>query len=915
MRRPPVHPVRPFDMARQMALSSFSSRFPFRSTFWTSLFCLVLALSHLARVCHSQEVETQQPAGPDLKAPLFWADGITQIDELDAYQRLGLNTVVVRLDWLATAGGEISAANLRPQRAFAEAAAKRGLNIIYALPAAPTGLDGSFRLSAGSEAYMALWSTWMQDAVAAMRSTPNLIGWMLPDDPRALPMFDDIGFQRWLRQNYANHTIINRQWHANFESMDDIGITDVGQLVAAWKGELAPTEAEVANANNRLTKKAFGNDWAFHPAALSLAHYKWDAYRALLTAWVSALRGQDNAHLVLSGRTPDYAQLLSLPAGIDISMPDMSPGVAEDDIVTHNPQAIDIARRGGKFGVVPILSPRQSPQLPAAALPDLTKRWIGEAWTRGSRGLGFGSWHDLQQVPGLTLAIGQELDRLTRGKEASLWGGVPINTTAVLVTPLADGATLLFGAPPAQFPRGLYGFGEDLVNGEPSNLIWMLRWGTAFGGVDYLSPDDLTEAPLERYTTIMAPQALSVSGDTTELLSNYVANGGILISDLGIGALQNGGQVNALPPPLASLFGVPGGFDVRSLSFNLNGVSSHPLLPTWSKMNEERRGVPLSIGDGPNGMAFMGPAGLSPVSPAAQIVATGPRIQEMTGGNRIFSTQLTINSVGRGFAVFAPFRLWTYWRPGHPGFDTFFGEIISRGATVVMSGASSMVPAPVTAALGEPIFPEVVNHTSGVTLTNHSAQGTVPQLAAVQTSGAGDWLWSGALTFFPSNVDFAVASGRRPPIEDATEHEARPHGVVLYDVLPFGESHSLVMRPISVQNRAGGPLSAQIIEESPKRVKVDVWPNAQKVVAQKLNWESVLGESAPVRITLVSTPDGYQALPGSKHRAVIVDYSKSTGKNKFLTVEKQAVAGADGRLVFEFSGTACEATITPVLQP
>ncbi|RYG71239.1 hypothetical protein EON80_05530 [bacterium] len=870
-------------------------------------------MSCLSSAGNAQEGETTRQ-GTDLnpRAPLFWADGITQIADLDAYQRTGFNTVIVRLTWQATAGGEISAVNLVPQRNFAEAAAKRGMRVIYALPAAPTGLDGAFRLAADSEAYIALWTTWLQGAIATMRDTPNLVGWMLPDDPRGLPIYDDIGFQRWLGQNYASQAVINRQWNANFRDLDDVSIGDVGQLVDTWRGAPKVDEKDVNSGAREVVRPTFGRDWAFHPAALALAQYKWDAYRALLTAWVGAIRGEDNSHLVLSGRTPDYAQLLSFPAGIDIAVPDMSPGVAEDDIVTHNPQGIDIARRGGKFGVMPVLSPRQSPQLPVSALPDLTRRWIDEAWSHGSKGIGFDDWNDLRKVPGLPLAINGEFTKLSRGSVSAVWGSTPVNTTAVLLTPLADGATLLFGAPPAQFPRGLYGFGEDLVNGEPSNLVWALRWGTAFGGVDYLSPDDLGEATLDRYTTILAPQALSATGDTTSQLSEYVAAGGILISDLGIGALQNGGQVNALPPPVAALFGVPTDYDVRFMNFNLNGVTPHQLLPTWGKQIEVRPGVPLTIGDGLGGMAFNGPVGLSPVQPGAQILATGPRVQEAGGGNRIFATQLTINSVGRGYAIYAPFRLWNSWRPGHAGFDTFLGEIISRGSTVVMSGASSMVPSPATAAVGQPLYPEIVNHATGLTLTNHSAADTDAQLAAVQTSGAGDWLWSGAMVHFPANDSFPVASGRRAPIEDATEFEARPHTVALYDVLPFGEAHNLTMRPIAVQNRAGGPVAAVIEEETEARLKLGIWPNAPSVVSKKTEWQSILGEAAPVRVTLVTTPDSYQAMPGSKHRAVIVDYSKSTGKNKFLTTEKVAVTGADGRLIFEFTGVACEVTITPM---
>jgi hypothetical protein len=879
--------------------------------------CLVFCLGLLGTVGSvqkgsAQEAETGQRTVSNPRAPIFWADGITQISDLDAYKRVGFNTVVVRLTWLANENNEISAVNLAPQRAFAEAAAERDLKVIYALPAAPTGLDGSFRLSANSEAYISLWTTWLQDAVATLRTTPNLIGWMLPDDPRGLPIFDDIGFKRWLFDNYANRDIINRQWSSSFESIDDISIADVNELAATWRGDTTPTAQELATGASEITRRAFGRDWAFHPAALSLANYKWDAYRALLTAWVGALRGEDNSHLVFSGRTPDYAQLLSLPAGIDISMPDLSPGVAEDDIVTHNPQAIDIARRAGKFGVLPMFSPHQSAQLPIAAIPGLTRRWIEEAWSRGARGIGFDSWGNVRQVPGLPAAVSEEIGKLSQPSRILGWGQAPVNTTAVLLTPLADGATLQFGTPPDQYPRGLYGFGDDFIRGEPSNLVWMLRWGTAFGGVDYLSPDDLNEAPLERYTTLLAPQTLSATSDTVTALSNYVTGGGVLVADLGLGALQNGGQVNAMPPALATLFGVPGSFDVQPLSFNLNGVGLHPLLPTWSEMTRQRPGVALTLGDGPNSAAFAGPVGFSPIPPTAQIIASGPRIPQNSGGNtRLTSTQLTINNVGRGYAIFAPFRLWSYWKPGQNGFDTFFGEIMSRGATVVMAGATSMVPSPVNAKMGATFFPEIVNHASGITLTNHNSPDSMAMYTAVQTSGAGDWLWSGGITHFPPNAEFPVASGRRAPIEGATEYESQPHAVVLYSVLDPGEVRPMNMRPIAAQNRGGGPLAAQIEEESEQQLKVNLWSNALTVVRAEDSWRSAVGDAATIRLTVVSAPDGYQAMPGTRHRITVTDYSKPTGKNKFLTTEKFVVAGADGRLVFEFNGASCAVTITP----
>ena len=846
--------------------------------------------------------------------PLFWADGITQISELGAYKAQGFNTVVVRLTWTPADNGEISALDLAPQRAFAEAAAQRGLGVIYAIPAAPTGLDTQFRLAADSDAYISLWTTWLQDAVASLKNTPGLLGWMLPDDPRGLPLFDDTGFRRWLSQNYANLDVINRQWHANWKGFDDVSLFDVEQLIGDWKGNTSLSEEEIS-ANLPTVRRTYGRNWAFHPAALAVASYKWDAYRALLTAWVGALRGEDGAHLVFSGRMPDYAQLLSLPSGIDVSMPDMAPSVAENDIVTHNPQAIDIARRGGKFAVVPMFSPRESLDLPAAALPDLSRRWMEEACARGARGVAFDSWQTLRETATLARSISDEISKLSAPAYAKIWGEAPVNTSAVLLSPLAEGTVAQIGVPPQSASRGLYGFGDDLVSGEPANLVWMLRWGTAFGGVDYLSPDDLGEASIDHYTTLLAPQALSATADVTAHLSSYVAGGGVLVADLGLGALQNGGQVNALSPPLANLFGVPSAFEVQPLSFNLNGASGHPLFPDWSGRIELRPGLALTMGDGPNQAAFAGPVGLSLAAPppGVTVLAMGPRLPQTIGTvKRVLSSQLTINSVGQGHALFAPFRLWSFWRPGQPGFDAFFGDLMSRGATVGLAGSSALVPSPVNAAIGQTLFPEIANRATGVTLTNHNAPGEAGQMAALQTASAGDWLWSGAIVHLSPRADFEFVGGRPAPIDNGSELEERARPVSLHAVLLPGQTQPMSMRPIAAQNLAGGPIAAEIVEESARRLKINCWPGALTVLIEGEKWQPTVTETgAPTRLTVVSSPDGYVAAPGTRHRVRVIDYAKSLGKKGFATTEKIVTANADGRLIIEFSGGACAVDIAP----
>jgi hypothetical protein len=43
-----------------------------------------------------------------IPSPLFWADGLTRADELEAYQATGFNTVVVRLFWQPSPDGSLN---------------------------------------------------------------------------------------------------------------------------------------------------------------------------------------------------------------------------------------------------------------------------------------------------------------------------------------------------------------------------------------------------------------------------------------------------------------------------------------------------------------------------------------------------------------------------------------------------------------------------------------------------------------------------------------------------------------------------------------------------------------------------------------------------------------------------------------
>ena len=853
-------------------------------------------------------------------APLFWASDITSADDLPAYKSIGLNTVVVRLSWDPNfAPNDLTALNLAPQRTFAEAAAKAGLNVIYALPPTPQGMEFKLRIAGDSPSYGLVWTTWASGAIRSLRDTPGLIGWMLPDDPRALPIFDDMGLRRWIERNYASVDVLNAQWNSAFGSVDEVTLDNVEALIKQQQTQSAlldsPPLGQLGTPNAPLTDNV-----AFHPAALALAAYRWEAYRELLVTWIGVVRGADANHLLFSGELPDYAQLLSMPTGVDVMMPALAPSVIESDIATHNPQAIDIARRGGRFAAMPVFSVRGTGTLPVEALPELSKRWMQEACARGAVGVALDSWPDLKTNLDLRQSLLEKIRELNGAPARALWGAPPVATTAVVLTPLADGATLGFGPIALGGRRGLYGWAQDLVPGEPSNLVWSLRWGTAFGGVDYLAPEDLN-GPLDQYNAILAPQMLSCSLENQTALTNYVSGGGVLVADLGLGALQSGGQAGVLPPAMRLLFGVPGAYSVRPASFDLKGAGQHEVIPKWSEDLQKRNNLTLTDGDAPGSFAFGGPTGFSVVPPVATIIGLGPQIGTLLGNTpALLSAPLTVNNAGRGYAVFAPFRMWANWRPGHLGFDSFFGPLMARGATLAVNQnaqgqVGDVTPASVYLPEGLTRFPEIVNRPQDVTFIDHDAPGQTLQLVGVETTGVGDWLWSGGIAQLPNAQDVNLVGGRPTPIDNPSPLESRIRPLRLFASTTPGTLLNMKMEPISVQNLGGGPLCGQVISNTRAGAEIYLWPNANSIAPAESGdvWQPVPAFPAKFRLTVYSSPDGVAWKPGTRVRAKITSYAlvklKKGNKVNSSTDQKTAVVNAYGRATWEFESASCRVEI------
>lgn len=875
---------------------------------WVGACFVFLVPAFLALPARPQAGESG-PAPTGLVAPregatgkrFFWCAGLSKASELDSYVAAGFDTLVVPLEWQTGEDPNGDQASFAPQALLAKEGAKRGLKIIFALPAAPKGVGA--RISANSPSYAAVWTNWAQGAIGALADTPNLAGWMLPDDARALMSLDDAGFRRYLQGHFASIDALNARWNTRFDDFDAINVDEVSNLVTALNRSNAASNSNARSGSKGASsnRETGSRETGFHPAALFLADWKRGEWSDLVTLWAGTIRGADARHLVFSGACPDYAQLLAMPEGVDVSVSSVGPSVAENDIVTSNPQSLDIARRAGTHAAIARFSLAGSEDLPPAAVAQLLGRWVDAALAHGSRGIAFSGFQGLAENPDLSQVVTKTLKRVKAERDDP---DAPIASFAVLLEPLAEGASPQLGATPA--PRGLYGFGEGLVSGEPSNLVESLRWGTAFGGADFLTPDDLDRVDLSRYSTILAPQLLDCPPDTAKKLEDYVQNGGVLVADLGLGALQNGGSLSALPPALSQLAGGAGPFQVSESAFNLRGAAPNELFPTWGKLLEVRPNMTLTSGDGSDETAFDGPTGFAPPPAKASVVATG----SSDGRNR---AALSLAHAGRGAFAFAPFRLWANWGPGQNGFDAFHGDLLARGSLLAVPVAA-LTPFPVGTSFGSTIFPEIVNRPTSLSFLNHSASNQRPQYATLDTTGTGDWLWSNAVVHLPNTSDSPLGAARPAPIEAPDDVEKRARPLSLFVFLRAGERVRCQERPVSVQNRAGGSISAQIGAESAAAMVINVWGDTLQI-ATPLNgqgWQPIpLGGTTPFRLTVVDKPGGYRCPPGSRHRVSIREMSQPVNARQNALSSQFVVADRGGRLRFEFSGNACQVQITP----
>jgi len=590
----------------------------------------------------------------------FSAEGLRSPEELSAYTKAGMSVLWVQINYRMD--GDFS-----DYDALLDEADRMKVPYIIALDLRPPPmLRQTLRCAPHDPAYLVWLGRWLDTVISHFRQRPNLLGYALGREVDEVVSYDDEGFVLFLQSRYQSLEQLSKSWQLPVNS---------------W---LVP-QAVAMQADDQQSPLQYGRP------SLDAALYRWTTLHNLLTLWAQEVRRRDPnpQHLLFAGPLTTYRSLGVIPPDYQGVIPFLSPERAEADWLAHNCHAVAIARRGGRFIVVPMLTTRLKDG--RVILPEALIRWSMAAIAMGARGVIFNDWSAINDFP----AVRENLAALISRVQSEIpENASPVTRTAILYTPFGEGTLDAQGFP-------LYGFALlpgaqtqplRLTWDEPASLFFSLRFN-AWGTVDAITPFELTPETLSRYRVLFAPVAAYLEPAMQANLASFVANGGIVVADLGLGAFQAEAPFQTFPPTLRELFGLT---VIRrlvvgpSIRTNMVVVRSHPLFPN----------IPEGFEIGNQTGAFGPVLGLMPAARShywalLTVARTGKRFVRQGSEIRVLPgiperAAVLINSYGRGYAVFASTFLWTLWSPKDVGFDLFHGSLIERGSALRVVG--SFVP-------------------------------------------------------------------------------------------------------------------------------------------------------------------------------------------------------------------------------
>ena len=550
--------------------------------------------------------------------PLFWAEGLADPADLELYEKLGLNTVLIRIR-------DLKPESQKRHRALLDRASEKGLSAMIAL--SPGEWEGEglpvTPLDAG---YRAAVQRFVRQAVSQFKGSPALMGWLVEGVDPLQVSYSDRDFQGYLQVWYKDLDSLNQAW---------------GGILDEWYQ--VTLAAAVA-----LDKKKIGG-WGI--ASIDLACYYRQAYQDLLAVWAREVHAVDRDHLMLAGIQNSYKTMISVPGEYDGMVIGLYPGLVENDPLTHNVHGVDIARQANRFVAVPTFN------ISGGVTPTQLSSWIAEAVVHGAGGFACWNWDILKQREDLRQTLTANIKFI---EDQNLCPLSPLPRVAVIYEPFAPGY-LVNGRP-------IYGYMAWVAMGEPADLFFSLRTGTAYGQVDYISEEMLSRSKLDNYGVILAPQALYLSPESQQALGAYVANGGVLVADFGVGMYQAGGTPLRLTPTLQQIFGIREITDVTKRDkANFAVWTPHPLFPSL-KQGAVTSGIQ---GDA----TFSGLMGVPSLETDVVPVLARPLLGTAAPG-------ILLRQVGKGFGIYTATRLWQNWLPGSRLFAEFHGDLFSRGSEI-----------------------------------------------------------------------------------------------------------------------------------------------------------------------------------------------------------------------------------------
>jgi Beta-galactosidase trimerisation domain. len=487
---------------------------------------------------------TAQPTMPD-----WWlaADGLRDPDDLPLYRQIGLTVLWVSVPYRPD--GDLSGYDR-----LLDTADQLGMPYIIALDLRPPAMRPPIRCAPHDVNYLLWLRRWLDIAIPYFRNRPNLLGYALGQRVDEAISYDDEGFALFLRQKYGTLERLQQAWQLPVRDWR------IAQLTAMQADdELSPLR--------------------YSRPSLDVALYHWTTLRNLLVLWAEEVRRRDPERMLIAGPLTTYRSLAVVPPGYQAIVPFLSPEGSERDWLTHNCHAVAIARRGGRFRALPMLTVRS--QDGRIVTEEALLRWAVAALAQGASGFVLNDWSALKESEPLRLSVMALRHRL---KAEVPPDATPRPKTAVLYTPFAEGVLSPEGFPLYGFaipPRNTQALPLRLGINEPATLFAWLRFH-GWGIVDCLTPEELTPEFLGKYRTLLAPMPAYLDEGMQRNLATFVANGGIFVADFGTGAFQAEIPFQTLPTGLRELLGVWAMQQVLAnmeLRAEMTVLFPHPLFP------------------------------------------------------------------------------------------------------------------------------------------------------------------------------------------------------------------------------------------------------------------------------------------------------------------------------------------------